>query len=240
MTTSDDDKGDQPPTAAAADGDATTFVPPPTQVAPEMAWSAEDETEEIRLQSWRLTWRRAAVFGGVGAVIALAVGFGGGWALVQMHAKEANRRPPVSTNVAPTPASKATDPAPPPAQTVTVTTNPAPPATVTVTPPPPAPIVTVEASPPPDTATAHTDIFTICPDGHEGVVGGHTTCAFAENVRRTFYTTGMPNNFTAFSPVTGDAYQMTCVGRYPAYFSDGSTMTSTRCYGGDDAEVVIW
>jgi hypothetical protein len=77
-------------------------------------------------------------------------------------------------------------------------------------------------------------------DGHEGVVGGHTTCAFAANVRQTFYATGMSNHFRAFSPVTGDGYQMTCVGGYSAYFSDGSTMISTRCYGGDNAEVVIW
>jgi hypothetical protein len=83
-------------------------------------------------------------------------------------------------------------------------------------------------------------VFTICPDGHEGVVGGHTTCAFAANVRQTFYATGMSNSFTAFSPVTGEPYQMTCVGRYPAYFSDGSTMISTRCYAGENAEVVIW
>lgn len=220
-----------PEEAVAGSGsDETTIVPPPTQAAPEMAWSTEDETEEIELQSWRLTWGRAAVVGGFGLVIASAVGFGGGWALVRMHTGDANRQPPVSTNAEPTPASKAGDPAQPSPQTVTVT----PPA------PAPAPTVTVEASPPPDAATAHTEVFTICPDGHEGVVGGHTTCAFAENVRRTFYATGMANNFTAFSPVTGDAYQMTCVGRYPAYFSDGSTMISTRCYGGDNAEVVIW
>ena len=50
----------------------------------------------------------------------------------------------------------------------------------------------------------------------------------------------MSNNFTAYSPVTGEGYEMTCVGRYPAYFSDGSTMISTRCYGGDNAEVVVW
>ena len=86
----------------------------------------------------------------------------------------------------------------------------------------------------------NTDVFNICPDGHEGVVGGHTSCAFAANVRQIFYATGMANNFTAFSPVTGEGYEMTCVGRYRAYFNDGSTMISTRCYGGDNAEVVIW
>lgn len=115
-----------------------------------------------------------------------------------------------------------------------MTAQPAP--TVTVTPPPTT--VTAQAALPP--ATGRTDVFTICPDGHEGVVGDHTTCAFAANVRQIFYATGMSSNFTAFSPVTGDGYEMTCVGRYPAYFSDGSTKVSTRCYGGDNAEVVIW
>ncbi|ODR07300.1 hypothetical protein BHQ21_09610 [Mycobacterium sherrisii] len=108
---------------------------------------------------------------------------------------------------------------------------------MTVTPPPAT--VTAEAAPPPPPDTGR-DVFTICPDGNEGVVGGRTTCAFAANVRRTFYATGMSNNFTAFSPVTGVGYEMTCVGRYPAYFSDGSTKISTRCYGGDNAQVVIW
>jgi hypothetical protein len=103
-------------------------------------------------------------------------------------------------------------------------------------PAPPAPTVTVT---PPPTADGN-DIFTICPDGHEGVVGGRTTCAFAANVRQIFYASGMSNHFTAYSPVTGDGYEMTCVGRYPAYFSDGSTKVSTRCYGGDNAQVVIW
>jgi hypothetical protein len=85
-----------------------------------------------------------------------------------------------------------------------------------------------------------TDVFSMCPDGHEGVVGGHTSCAFAANVRQIFYASGMSNNFTAYSPVTGDGYEMTCVGRYRAYFNDGSTTISTRCYGGDNAEVVVW
>ncbi len=42
------------------------------------------------------------------------------------------------------------------------------------------------------------------------------------------------------SPIAGAGYEMTCVGRYPAYFNDGSTKISTRCHGGDNAEVIIW
>jgi hypothetical protein len=108
----------------------------------------------------------------------------------------------------------------------------------TVTVPAPTTVTTQAAAPPP--ASGDNQFFTICPDGRQGVVGGRTTCAFAANVRQVFYASGMSNNFTAYSPVTGDGYEMTCVGRYPAYFSDGSTKVSTRCYGGDNAEVVIW
>jgi hypothetical protein len=118
-----------------------------------------------------------------------------------------------------------------------VTVTPAPPPTVTVEAAPPPPRHSDSAAPPPPGGT---DVFTVCPDGHEGVVGGHTSCAFAANVRQIFYVSGMSNNFTAYSPVTGDGYEMTCVGRYKAYFNDGSTMISTRCYGGDNAEVVVW
>lgn len=109
------------------------------------------------------------------------------------------------------------------------------PAAQTAPAPPPAQSRSAPAALPPNT-----DIFNICPDGHEGVVGGHTSCAFAVNVRQAFYATGMSNHFTALSPITGDGYDITCVGRYTAYFDDGSTKVSTRCYGGDNAEVVIW
>jgi hypothetical protein len=30
--------------------------------------------------------------------------------------------------------------------------------------------------------TAKADVFVMCPDGHEGVVGEHTSCPFARNV----------------------------------------------------------
>ena len=91
-------------------------------------------------------------------------------------------------------------------------------------------------------APAHADdvVFTMCPSGREGVVGGHTTCAFAENVRAVFYASGMSNDFIAYSPVTGERYEMICAGRFPAHFIDGETLISTRCFGGTNAEVVIW
>lgn len=61
-------------TAPGAGDAETEIVPPPTQAAPELAWSAEDETTEIRDRSWRSAWSRAAAFVVVGVLIACAVG----------------------------------------------------------------------------------------------------------------------------------------------------------------------
>ncbi|MGB9308109.1 MAG: hypothetical protein WCB92_31825 [Mycobacterium sp.] len=225
---------DYPETAAGTThgaGDAETqFVPPPTEAAPTNAWSNEDPVTEVLPRPWRSAWAVAGI--GLLCAIIFALAIFGVVALVRDgHGgkQEANTTTPALPPALPTSSSPGPAATPPPA---TVTVMPP----VAVTPPPTT--VTAQAALPP--ASDHTDVFTICPDGHEGVVGGHTTCAFAANVRRIFYATGMSNSFTAFSPVTGDGYQMTCVGRYPAYFSDGSTMISTRCYGGDNAEVVIW
>jgi hypothetical protein len=90
------------------------------------------------------------------------------------------------------------------------------------------------------TPLAKADAFEMCPDGHEGVVGGHTSCEFAENVRLAFFASGMAQHFPAYSPVTGERYEMDCEGLFPAYFTDGAVVTSTRCYAGENAEVVIW
>jgi hypothetical protein len=87
---------------------------------------------------------------------------------------------------------------------------------------------------------AHADVFDICPGGHDGVVGGHTTCAFADNVQRAFYASGRSPDFLAYSPVTGERYEMSCEGMYPAHFRTGEVVKSTLCYAGDNAEVVIW
>jgi hypothetical protein len=44
----------------------------------------------------------------------------------------------------------------------------------------------------------------------------------------------------AYSPVTGQAYVMSCIPGYTASFSDGSSRVAVKCYGGNDAEVVVW
>jgi hypothetical protein len=87
---------------------------------------------------------------------------------------------------------------------------------------------------------AQADVFDMCPDGHEGVVGGHTSCEFAYNVGLGFDACGGCHHFPAYSPRTGERYEMDCEGNYPAYFSNGHVLNSTRCYAGENAEVVLW
>lgn len=253
MPTNDHKDDEPPPTAAAGSdetaigpaGDETEIVPPLPPATPGLAWTHtpvddDDDDDHEDTVSWGAAAERASVIliGAVAAALVVGLLAWLGFYLYDQSkpapAADATTSPAATMPAAALPPiSSAAAPVPPPS---TVTVTPAPPSTVTVeaAPPPPGPGAGV---PPPSHGT---DIFTICPDGHEGVVGGHTTCAFAENVRRTFYNSGMPAMFTAYSPVTGDAYQMTCVGRYPAYFEDGSVKMSTRCYGGDYAEVVIW
>lgn len=252
MTADDDEDDEQPRTAAAAHAeeteigvaaDETEFVPPLTVAASELAWSRDQENDAGGEYSWGRTAERASIIVIAAAAVALVTGLLT-WLGFHLYDQAKPTATPATVHpatiepaaalpritAAPVPAA-----APPPPATVTVTA--APPSTVTVEAAPPAPRPN-EVVPP--SAAGGTTVFTICPDGHEGVVGGHTSCAFAQNVRRTFYDSGMATTFTAYSPVTGDAYGMTCAGRYPAYFEDGSTKISTRCYGGDNAEVVIW
>jgi hypothetical protein len=87
--------------------------------------------------------------------------------------------------------------------------------------------------------TAHADYFDMCPDGHEGVVGGHTSCSFAQNVRSGYFLWGL--HFNALSPAMGTWYVVDCDPTIrPAIFTGGASVNSVRCYAGDGAEVVIW
>jgi hypothetical protein len=60
-------------------------------------------------------------------------------------------------------------------------------------------------------APVRAEVFTMCPDGREGVLGGHTSCEFAANVRAAFYASGMLSDVIAFSPATLERYEMICV-----------------------------
>jgi hypothetical protein len=118
--------------------------------------------------------------------------------------------------------------------------------TARVTAPVAAPTVTetktVAAPPSPAPGQVSPQTFVICGDGREGVVGGHTSCLFAENVRRSFDAADDGADIVAYSPVTGERYEMACTAGYRAHFNDGSERVATRCVGGDNdsAEVVIW
>jgi len=57
--------------------------------------------------------------------------------------------------------------------------------------------------------TAKAESFDICPSGMSGVATDDTSCAFADNVRFSWY--AQPGTIvTAFSPVTGKTYTMQC------------------------------
>lgn len=88
------DAEEYPETIAGAShgaGEAPTeFVPPPTEAARELAWSAEEPATQPLRQSWGLTWGRAAVLIACTGVVALAVVFAS-WAL--MHDDAAPPQP---------------------------------------------------------------------------------------------------------------------------------------------------
>ena len=54
------------------------------------------------------------------------------------------------------------------------------------------------------------------------------------------WASGGANDFIAYSPVTGERYEMVCSGGYRAHFDTGGSLIATQCYGGDNAEVVVW
>lgn len=248
MPTNDHQGDEQPPTTAAANddetgvgsaSDETEVVPPLTVATPGLAWSDADSNAEGDY-TWGRTAEKASIILIIAATVAIVLGllmWLGFYLYDQSRAKVAAGTTHPAT-VEPAGVHPRTTAAPVPAgeQPPSIATAMPTPTPVPATPPPVPPVIPAPALPPRGGA----DVFTICPDGHEGVVGGHTSCEFAANVRQVFYASGMANTFVAYSPVTGNGYQITCVGRYPAYFTDGSTKISTRCYGGDNAEVVIW
>jgi len=86
---------------------------------------------------------------------------------------------------------------------------------------------------------AHADgVFDICPSGHTGVVSGTpTSCAFADNVHDAWFSQ-QGNPVIAYSPVTGQSYSMTCVPSHSTV--SGIHVDGWTCYGGNNAQVVLW
>jgi len=83
------------------------------------------------------------------------------------------------------------------------------------------------------------DGFIMCPSGRDGVATAVTSCPFADDVRFSYFTQD-GQVVTAYSPVTGEYYEMQCAGGFYAHFITGMTVRSVRCVGGDNAVVVIW
>lgn len=87
---------------------------------------------------------------------------------------------------------------------------------------------------------AHADSgFIVCPSGLSGIASTVTSCPFADNVRRGYFAHGS-SSIAAYSPVTGQVYDMSCVPGFIAHFDDGETKTAVNCFGGIDAAVVVW
>jgi hypothetical protein len=81
--------------------------------------------------------------------------------------------------------------------------------------------------------------FIVCPDGHSGVATSVTSCEFAMNVRESYLSQGGPT-VIAYSPVTGESYQMECHAGFTSHLTNGLTVNSVRCVGGNDAVVILW
>ncbi|OMC32110.1 hypothetical protein A5739_11340 [Mycobacterium colombiense] len=81
-------------------------------------------------------------------------------------------------------------------------------------------------------------LFIECPSGRDGIASSVTSCPFADNVRRAYFTQD-GNIVVAYSPVTDQDYQMTC---FPstAHFTNGLKVDAVECVGGNDADVVVW
>jgi hypothetical protein len=59
------------------------------------------------------------------------------------------------------------------------------------------------------------------------------------NVHESYLRQGGPT-VIAYSPVTGDTYEMECHAGFTSHLSNGLTVDSVRCVGGNDAVVILW
>ena len=210
-------------TLHGAGGAETELLPPATQARP-AAWSDyQREDQPVREgPSWKqVSLIAAAIFIPLTAVAVII----SPW--LQPEGKPAVVGEPARVITVPAAAPQAPTVLPPP---------------VTVTAPPPVTVTqTAVAAPPPVTVTAPpaNETFLICPDGHSGVATGVTSCQFAMNVRSSYLRQGGPTVF-AYSPVTGDNYEMDCRTGYSARLANSATVDSVRCTGGNNAVVILW
>lgn len=89
-------------------------------------------------------------------------------------------------------------------------------------------------------APAQATDFIGCPSGHSGVATTVTSCEFAESVRGAYLASGGSSYITAYSPVTGQYYDMQCEPGFIAHLNYGATVPSVRCVGGNNAVVIVY
>src|ERR1700748_1235134 len=88
-------------------------------------------------------------------------------------------------------------------------------------------------------AVARADVFIPCPSGRDGIATPVTSCEFADNVRSAYLGRYGPL-IKAYSPVTGNVYEMQCAGGFTAQMNNGVVVDAARCVGGNNAVVVVW
>lgn len=79
-------------------------------------------------------------------------------------------------------------------------------------------------------APAGAEEFTVCPSGMSGVTTEDTSCAFADNVRYSWY--AQPGAIvTAYSPVTRQAYTMQCTATGTTFWREAKRCVGVNSYG---------
>lgn len=146
----DEDEAAEQPTVAG-ESDATSIVPPPTQAAPELAWSLEEPSAEMPTQPWRSAWVMAAGVLACAAVIAVVVTIVG-LVIDDRHDGDVPQLPATDATpqLAPAPAPLIPAPTPAPPTSAQPENPPAPPPTVTITQTPAGAAQPPAAASPPD------------------------------------------------------------------------------------------
>jgi hypothetical protein len=97
------------------------------------------------------------------------------------------------------------------------------PAPTAAAPPPPT-------APPPPPGAGPLENFKICPSGLSGVASDETSCAFADNVRSSWYS--QPGqSVIVYSPVTQQSYLMTCMPATTTIWPGAKRCSGTNAQG---------
>jgi len=90
---------------------------------------------------------------------------------------------------------------------------------------------------PPSAAPDSFEDFTLCPSGLTGVASEDTSCAFADSVRRAWYSSQGAVTITAYSPVTRQEYTMRCVPATTTAWPDAKRCSGRNSFG---ANLVVY